>query len=64
MVATFHEHVGLGAIALDDGREVSFHSTQLTDGTRRIEVGARVVARVRVRRVLVRIARLRLSGPP
>lgn len=46
MVATFHEHVGLGAIALDDGREVSFHSTQLTDGTRRIEVGARVVARV------------------
>ncbi|HUD69194.1 MAG TPA: hypothetical protein VMQ40_03040 [Acidimicrobiales bacterium] len=45
-VATFDEHGGLGAIALDDGREVSFHSTQLTDGTRRATVGARVTARV------------------
>jgi len=45
-VATFDQHVGLGAIALDDGCEVSFHSTQLTDGTRRTEVGARVIARV------------------
>lgn len=46
VVATFDEHVGLGALSLDDGREVSFHSTQLTDGTRRIAVGARVTARV------------------
>jgi cold shock CspA family protein len=46
VVATFGEHVGLGAIALDDGREVPFHSTQLGDGTRRIDVGTRVTARV------------------
>lgn len=37
VVAAFDEHVGLGSIALDDGREVSFHATQLTDGTAQIE---------------------------
>jgi cold shock CspA family protein len=46
VVATFDEHVGLGAIALDDGREVAFHATQLADGSRRVEVGVRVTARV------------------
>jgi cold shock CspA family protein len=46
VVAAFDERVGLGAIALEDGREVTFHSTQLDDGTRRVDVGARVTARV------------------
>jgi cold shock CspA family protein len=46
VVAVFDERVGLGEIALDDGRLVGFHSTQLEDGSRRVQVGARVAARV------------------
>jgi cold shock CspA family protein len=46
VVAAFDERAGLGSIALVDGREVCFHSTQLADGTRSIEPGVRVVARV------------------
>jgi hypothetical protein len=46
VVAAFDEHVGLGEIALADGRLVGFHSTQLADGSRRVQVGARVAVRV------------------
>ena len=37
-VADFDEHVGLGTIRAEDGRELPFHCTQLVDGTRTIEV--------------------------
>ena len=46
VVAAFDARVGLGSIALDDGREVAFHSTQLVDGTRHVDAGARVSVRV------------------
>ena len=41
-IADFDEHVGLGTVRAEDGRELSFHCTQLLDGTRTIDVGARV----------------------
>ena len=41
-VADFDEHVGLGTLRAEDGRELLFHCTQLLDGTRTIEVGALV----------------------
>ena len=41
-VADFDEHVGLGTLRAEDGRELQFHCTQLVDGTRTIDVGARV----------------------
>ena len=39
-VADFDEHAGFGTVRAEDGRELFFHCTQLTDGTRTIEVGA------------------------
>ena len=41
-VVEFDEHVGLGTIRAEDGRELLFHCTQLLDGTRTIEVDAPV----------------------
>ena len=41
-VADFDEHVGLGTVRGEDGRELLFHCTQLLDGTRTIDVGALV----------------------
>ena len=41
-VADFDEHVGLGTVRAEDGRELLFHCTQLLDGTRTVDVGARV----------------------
>jgi cold shock CspA family protein len=41
-VADFSEHVGLGTVRAEDGRELPFHCTQLIDGTRTIEVGTLV----------------------
>ena len=41
-VAEFDEHVGLGTLRAEDGRELLFHCTQLVDGTRTIEVGTPV----------------------
>lgn len=38
-VAAFDEHAGFGTVRTEDGRELFFHCTQLTDGTRSIEVG-------------------------
>ena len=42
-VVGFDPARGTGTVATDDGRELHFHSTRITDGTRSIEVGARVV---------------------
>jgi cold shock CspA family protein len=42
-VVEFDAARGTGTVATDDGRELPFHSTRITDGTRAIEVGARVV---------------------
>ena len=41
-VVEFDEHVGLGTIRVEDGRELLFHCTQLVDGTRTIDVGTDV----------------------
>ena len=42
VVAEFDEAAGLGTIAEDDGPERVFHCTAIADGSRTIEVGARV----------------------
>ena len=42
VVAEFHEPRGLGTVQGDDGRRYPFHCTAIADGTRRIDVGARV----------------------
>jgi cold shock CspA family protein len=44
VVSRFDAAEGLGEITCDDGRVVGFHATQLADGSRRVETGARVVA--------------------
>jgi cold shock CspA family protein len=41
-VASFDDHRGYGTVRADDGRELFFHCTTIADGTRTIEVGARV----------------------
>jgi len=41
-VAAFDEQVGLGTVETDDGRTWRFHCTQITDGSRTIDVGTRV----------------------
>ena len=45
-VVAFDEHVGLGTIRSDDGRELPFHCTVLLDGSRSISVGAAVAFRI------------------
>ena len=42
-VSEFDEARGLGAVTADDGPVFSFHCTQVTDGSRHIDVGTRVV---------------------
>jgi CspA family cold shock protein len=41
-VRTFDTARGYGSVESDDGRSWFFHCTQIADGTRTIEVGARV----------------------
>ncbi len=41
-VTNFDTNRGYGTVASDDGREWFFHCTQIADGTRSIEIGARV----------------------
>ncbi len=41
-VAAFDEYKGVGTVQADDGRELPFHCTSIADGSRSIEVGARV----------------------
>jgi len=43
VVSEFDEPRGLGAVVADDGSRFAFHSTQVADGSRRIDVGASVV---------------------
>lgn len=45
-VRAFDEDAGLGTIAEDGGPDRPFHCTAIADGTRTIEVGARVRYRV------------------
>jgi cold shock CspA family protein len=42
VVSEFDEAAGLGTVTGDDGAVYGFHCTQITDGTRTIEVGTRV----------------------
>ncbi len=44
---SFDEHVGLGVVRSGDDREIPFHCAEIADGTRRIEVGAKVRCEVR-----------------
>ena len=41
-VASFDADRGLGTVAAETGGEYAFHATAIADGSRRIEVGARV----------------------
>ena len=41
-VVSFDDSAGYGTITTDDGRELFFHCTALTDGTRTVEPGTRV----------------------
>ena len=42
-VVAFDEERGLGVVRAGDGREWTFHCTQIADGSRSIAIGARVV---------------------
>lgn len=41
-VASFDRHIGLGELLGDDGARLPFHCIEIADGSRDIEVGARV----------------------
>ena len=41
-VVAFDEDKGYGTVRAADGRELFFHCTQIADGTRTIDVGAKV----------------------
>jgi cold shock CspA family protein len=43
VVAEFDDPRGLGTVLGDDGRRYGFHCTAVADGSRRIEVGTRVI---------------------
>jgi hypothetical protein len=48
VVADFDDHRGLGSVVGErDGRTFDFHCTAVADGSRRIDVGARVVFRLK-----------------
>ncbi len=46
-VIAFDEHIGLGRVRLDDGREIPFHCAEIADGSRRVDVGADVRCEIR-----------------
>jgi cold shock CspA family protein len=46
VVTEFDEQAGLGVVRADDGRELPFHCTQISDGSRSIAVGASVTFEV------------------
>lgn len=48
-VTAFDAERGLGRIRGDDGVELDFHCVEITDGTRRIDVGAAVAFEVVLR---------------
>jgi cold shock CspA family protein len=41
-VVEFDEHAGLGALEPPEGGRVSFHCTQIANGSRRVAVGTKV----------------------
>jgi cold shock CspA family protein len=43
VVSEFDEQRGLGIVVGDDGARYPFHCTQIGDGSRRIDMGSRVV---------------------
>ena len=45
-VTAFDEEVGLGTVRTGDGRDLGFHCTQIADGSRTIDTGARVAFEV------------------
>jgi cold shock CspA family protein len=45
-VTSFDTARGTGTVVTDDGRELGFHATRISDGSRAVEVGARVAVRV------------------
>jgi cold shock CspA family protein len=45
-VSAFDRAVGLGEVALDDGRTLGFHATAITDGSRSIELGTEVIGQL------------------
>ena len=45
-VVAFDDHAGHGRVAVDGGEELFFHCAQIADGSRTIEVGARVAVEV------------------
>ena len=47
VVSAFDEHRGIGTITADDGTTYPFHCTQITDGTRTIDVDAAVDFEIR-----------------
>ena len=42
IVTSFDEHVGLGEVTAADGAGYLFHCVEIADGSRTIDVGARV----------------------
>jgi CspA family cold shock protein len=46
VVTEFDEPAGIGTVTADDGEPHFFHCTAIADGTRTIEVGARVAFEV------------------
>ncbi len=63
-VAQFDAHVGLGHVDADDGRRYLFHCAEIADGTRLIEVGARVDFDVMIKLGSPEAAQLRPVGEP
>ncbi len=42
-IVEFDEHRGLGTVRADEGRELAFHCTSISDGSRHIEADTSVV---------------------
>jgi cold shock CspA family protein len=45
-VADFDTARGTGRVVTDEGRELAFHATRISDGSRSVDEGARVVVEV------------------
>ena len=63
-VTDFDEHVGLGHVVDDGGAEYLFHCVEIADGSRRIEVGARVDFDLMSKLGHLEAAQLRQAPPP
>lgn len=46
VVIEFDKHIGLGKIKLDDNRILDFHTINIEDGTRGIDVGAKISGKI------------------